>query len=115
MTWPAGLGESVLLDECEMLHNAYMKNGSITIRIPKSLKQRLEARAKSRRRSLSAQVTADLESFVEASTRDHHAAGKFLGLFEGTRVPSDDDIKKVRSLLWFGGDRLVLSRLSRNL
>jgi hypothetical protein len=90
-----------LLGVCEMMHNVYMeKNAAITVRIPTSLKRRLKARARSRHRSLSAQVVADLESIVEGSRRSERAGGKFLGLFEGTRVPTDDDIKEARSILW---------------
>ena len=76
------------------------KDAAITVRVPESLKRRLEARAKSSRRSLSAQVVADMESIVEGSSRNDRASGKFLGLFEGTRVPTEDDIKEARSLLW---------------
>lgn len=84
-----------------MKQNAYMaKEAAITIRVPISLKRKLEARAKSERRSLSNQVVYDL---TQALTRDPIASpppGRFLGLFEGSRVPSEHELEEVRSLLW---------------
>ena len=83
-----------------MVHNTYiMKNAAITIRIPKSLKRSLEIRAEKQHRSVSAQVVADLETILERS-HDKEAGGKFLGLFAGTPLPTDDDIKEARALLW---------------
>ena len=83
-----------------MIHNAYiMKNAAITIRIPKALKRSLETRAEKQHRSLCAQVVADLEMILDKS-QDDQAGGKFLGLFAGTPLPSDDDIKEARALLW---------------
>ena len=75
------------------------KDAAITIRISSSLKRRLEARAKEQHRSLSAQAVADLESFLESLSQSG-VKGRFLGLYEGTAVPTDDDIEEVRSLLW---------------
>jgi hypothetical protein len=82
-----------------MIHNAYMKNAAITIRIPANLKRSLEMRAAKQHRSLSAQVVADLESILDKS-HDNETGGKFLGLFAGTPLPTDDDIKEARALLW---------------
>jgi hypothetical protein len=83
-----------------MIHNTYIvKNAAITIRIPEALKRSLEIRAKKRHRSLSAQVVADLETILDGS-KDTEAGGKFLGLFAGTPLPTDDDIKEARALLW---------------
>ena len=83
-----------------MVQNEYMAmDAAITIRIPSSLKRRLEARAKEQHRSLSAQVVADLESSLESLSRSA-VKGRFLGLYEGTAVPTDGDIEEVRSFLW---------------
>jgi hypothetical protein len=76
-----------------------LKNAAITIRIPKSLKRSLEIRAEKQHRSLSAQVVADLETILNESPLEE-AGGKFLGLFAGTPLPSDEDIKEARALLW---------------
>ncbi len=75
------------------------KNAAITIRIPASLKRGLESRAKKQHRSLSAQVVEDLETVLNGSHNDE-TGGKFLGLFAGTPIPTDDDIKEARALLW---------------
>lgn len=81
-------------DECSM------KNAALTIRLPASLKRRLQARAESQHRSLSAQVVADLERVAdEVETSASHADGRFLGRFAGTAMPTDDDLAEVRSLL----------------
>jgi hypothetical protein len=90
------------------MHNAYMnKNAAITIRVPASLKRRLAARARTQHRSLSAEVMADLETIVARASDDGTAPGRFLGLFEGTRIPTDPEIEEARSRLWgpMGGDR----------
>lgn len=89
-----------------MMQNEHMANdAAITIRIPSSLKRRLEARAKEQHRSLSAQVAADLESVLD-SVSPSGVKGRFLGLYEGTAVPTDDDIEEVRRLLWGNMSRL---------
>ena len=83
-----------------MMHNEYMsKNAAITIRLPVSLKRRLEARARQNRRSLSAQVVTDLETILESTARQQ-TKGTFLGAQAGSRVPSEDDLNEVRSMLW---------------
>lgn len=75
------------------------KDSAITIRVPASLKKRLERRAHRQRRSLSAQVTFDLEQLValDAEARD---GGAFLGKYEGARLPTEQSIQEVRSLMW---------------
>jgi|RhiMetdeSRZDD1v2_1073273.scaffolds.fasta_scaffold2989308_1 hypothetical protein len=79
---------------------AYMpKEAAITVRLPESLKRRLTARAKTQRRSLSAQVVQDLQSVVGESGEEG-VGGEFLGMFRGSRVPTDHDIAEVRALLW---------------
>lgn len=79
---------------------------SVTVRIPASLKRRLEARARQGRRSLSAQVLHDLET-TAASSSAPPKPGPFLGLFAGTPVPTDAEIHEVRARLW---GRLTPSR-----
>jgi hypothetical protein len=83
-----------------MVHNAYMnRDATITLRISASLKRRLEARARKMRRSLSSQVVHDLEVLMEGMTAEG-APGKFLGLYQGSRIPTDAEIAEVRSVMW---------------
>ena len=83
------------------MHNTYMtKDAAVTIRVPEALKRQLSARAKRQRRSLSAQVVADLETVLETHAHGDEVRGTFLGLFEGTALPSEGDIEEARSLLW---------------
>lgn len=82
-----------------MMYYEYMaKDEAITIRLPAVLKRRLEKRARRYRRSLSSQVVDDLEAVLDADVRS--SSGKFLGLYSGSTLPTDDDIKEVRLLLW---------------
>lgn len=84
-------------------HNDDMhKNSAITVRLPESLKQRLEAKASASHRSLSAQVLADLEGALDAEVIKEAPCGegRFLGLFAGRSLPTDGDIEEVRELLW---------------
>ena len=82
------------------MHIAYMsEDTAITVRLPASLKRRLEARAREQRRSLSAQLVHDLEVVVEKEPAEG-TGGEFLGLYRGSRIPTDEDIQEVRSLLW---------------
>jgi predicted transcriptional regulator len=76
------------------------KNATITIRLPSELKRRLESRAESEHRSLSAQVVADLERSLAEDRQPPRARGTFLGLFAPGKVPTDDDISEARQLLW---------------
>lgn len=87
---------------CRMGHSdCTMKKAALTIRLPASLKRRLQARAESQHRSLSAQVVADLERVVdELETSASHAGGRFLARFAGTAMPTDEDLAEVRGLLW---------------
>ena len=78
-----------------------MKNAALTIRLPASLKRRLQARAESQHRSLSAQVVADLERVAdELEISQSAVGGRFLGRYAGTAMPTDEDLAEVRSLLW---------------
>lgn len=70
----------------------------VTVRIPASLKRRLEQRARQAHRSLSAQVLHALEASAALPAQPER--GRFTGLFAGTPVPSDADILEVRTRLW---------------
>jgi hypothetical protein len=76
------------------------KDATITIRLPSDLKGRLESRAQSEHRSLSAQVLVDLERSLADDREPSRAGGTFLGLFAPGKVPTDDDISDARQLLW---------------
>lgn len=83
-----------------MMHSEYMANDEvITVRLPGSLKRRLAERASRERRSLSAQVVHELESAV-AREPEGTARKPALGLFEGARVPGEDDVAEVRAGLF---------------
>lgn len=76
------------------------KSAALTVRLPAPLKARLEARAEAEHRSLSAQVVADLEELAEEQPEKPGGAGRFLGLYSGTAVPSDADLAEARARLW---------------
>jgi hypothetical protein len=76
------------------------KDAAVTIRLPASLKRELQTRARRARRSLSAQITECLEREVASSPSAGGRKGKVLGLYAGTRVPSERDFARVRRLLW---------------
>ncbi len=83
-----------------MVQNAYMtRDSTITLRVPKLLKRQLEVRARKMRRSLSAQVVHDLETLIDQASPEG-VPGKFLGLYQGNRIPTDAEIAEVRSLMW---------------
>jgi hypothetical protein len=75
------------------------KESAITIRVPTSLKKKLEVRARNQRRSLSAQVVFDLENLTTMDSKVREG-GSFLGKHGGLNLPSEEDIREVRSLLW---------------
>lgn len=82
-------------------HYTCMKRSSaITVRLPDSLKRRLRSRAAAEHRSLSAQVVADLERIVGEAATPSTDEGRFLGLYSGTALPTDQDIADARRLLW---------------
>lgn len=81
-------------------------DAAVTVRIPAGLKKHLEVRARHGHRSLSAQVLHDLEA-ISASSVPASKRGRFLGLFAGTPVPTDGEIREVRARLW---GRLTASR-----
>jgi hypothetical protein len=76
---------------------------AVTVRIPPALKQRLETRARRERRSLSAQVAHELEAaLARAEPAPARRTGPFLGLFKGSRIPSEREFREVRAMLWGG-------------
>jgi len=81
------------------MQNDYMKDATITVRVPPELKRRLAERAKRERRSISAQVLFELEraTLQEAGGPKTTSA---LGMFKGARIPSDSDFAEVRSIVW---------------
>ncbi len=76
-----------------------IRNSTITLRLDASLKRRLAARARRMRRSLSAQVIHDLESLISGSPSEG-ASGKFVGLYQSSRIPTEAEIAEVRQLVW---------------
>jgi hypothetical protein len=92
----------MLDDVFTMMQNAYMarKNSAVTLRLPELLRRRVAERAKREHRSLSAQLVHDLEAALSEAEADKTLDGKFLGLYVRTRVPTDEDFKQARALLW---------------
>ena len=83
-----------------MMQNAYMIcNSTIMLRIPARLRRRLEVHARKLRRSLSSQVVHDLEKLME-EVPPEGSPGKFLGLYQGSRIPTDAEIAETRSVMW---------------
>jgi predicted transcriptional regulator len=77
------------------------KTAAVSVRIPAELKASLEARAKRLRRSLSAQITHDLEQLAAAESVGTKGR-KLLGRYAGTKVPTEAELKAVRRQLWRG-------------
>ena len=79
------------------------KDAAITVRVPRELKRRLSLRAEREHRSISAQVQHELERAV-AQEPDEPTTPRepALGLFQGARLPSEDDFREVRGALWRG-------------
>ena len=83
-----------------MVQSDDMANDAVvTVRIPAPLKRRLEARARQAHRSVSAQVLHDLQAATDAAD-DGSRRGRFLGLYAGTQIPTDAEIRDVRARLW---------------
>lgn len=83
------------------MQTAYMKNAAVTVRLPQELKRRLAARAQRERRSVSAQIVAELARSLESETAASKGPTKsVLGMFAGSRLPNDRDFAEVRALLW---------------
>lgn len=80
------------------------KSSVLTVRLSDDLKRRAAARAKRERRSVSAQVEHELErALADERPSAPSRARTALGMFEGARLPSEDDFAEVRRLVW---DRL---------
>lgn len=76
------------------------KTASVTVRIPEALKRRIEKRAAREHRSLSSQVEHELEgAFVDEPPKPTKP-GRFLGMFAGGKVPTDEDFQEVRRITW---------------
>jgi hypothetical protein len=76
-------------------------NAAVTVRLPKDLKRRLAARAQRERRSVSAQIVAELARSLEDESREIVLPVRsVLGMFAGSRIPQDRDFAEVRALLW---------------
>jgi transcriptional regulator of met regulon len=76
------------------------KSSAITLRVPMHIKKALTARAGKSRRSLSAEALTIIESNLSGEATA--APGRFLGIFAGSRLPSDADIRAAREDLWSG-------------
>jgi predicted transcriptional regulator len=86
---------------CTAIHIEYMrKDAAITLRIPSSLKRRLEGAARKARRSLSAEIAYRLEMTVESESDRTRPQRPMMGRFAGTRVPTERDFAEVRRMLW---------------
>ena len=77
------------------------KTAAVSVRIPAQLKASLEARAKRLHRSLSAQITHDLEQLAAAEAVSTKS-GTLLGRYVGSMVPTDAEFRAVRKQLWRG-------------
>jgi plasmid stability protein len=84
-----------------------VKSAAVTVRLPIDLKRRLAARAQRERRSVSAQIVAELSHALEGERQSIGPAPSVLGMFAGSRLPADRDFEEVRALLWgkLGGRR----------
>jgi hypothetical protein len=100
---PMGTHGPVVAIVFRMHHIDYtMSNDAvITVRVSRGVKQKLEARAARERRSLSAQIATYLEQGLSADAiATTSEPGTLLGLYAGTRVPTDEEIGHVRDRLW---------------
>lgn len=76
------------------------KTAAITVRIPETLKKRIEKRAAREHRSLSGQIAHELTKAFADDPLVPTKKGRLLGMFAGTKVPTDDDFKEVRRITW---------------
>jgi hypothetical protein len=97
------------------MQNEYMaKEAVITVRIPITLKQMIEIRAKKERRSLSSQVASYLERSIESEpVETDFRSARLLGLYEGVQVPTEADFATARRKLWASLGRTKASVRSR--
>jgi hypothetical protein len=76
------------------------KHVAVTIPLPAVLKRELQARARRERRSLAAEIAACVKRDVAKDPIVSRSHGKLLGLYVGSRVPTNGDFVRVRRLLW---------------
>jgi plasmid stability protein len=76
------------------------KNSAVTVRLPIDLKRRLAARAEKERRSVSAQIVAELSHALESEAPPSGATRTPLGLFAGARLPRARDFDDIRKSIW---------------
>ncbi len=76
------------------------KDATITVRLSGDSKKRLQERARKNHRSLSGQVAAEIETVLTAEPANSRSGYRFLGSFQGASIPSDDDIREIRTRLW---------------
>ena len=80
------------------MHNAAMaKTAAITLRVPSHVKAALGRRADKSHRSLSAEALNLIEECLRFEVTP--TPGRFVGMFSGSRVPTDDEILETRSEL----------------
>lgn len=76
------------------------KKSAVTVRLPLDLKRRLAARAEKERRSVSAQIVAELSHALRSETPPSGTTRSPLGMFAGARLPRDRDFDDIRKSLW---------------
>jgi hypothetical protein len=79
------------------------KDATITVRVPRPTRRRLEALAKREGRSLSQQIGRLIDDGLERQDGSggtaSHPAGPLAGLLAGEPVPEYGDFRQVRTLL----------------
>ncbi len=75
------------------------RSSTFTLRLDASPKRRSEARARGTRRSLPAQVIHGLQSLISGSP-SQSASGRFVGLYQSSRIPTEAEIAEVRQFVW---------------
>lgn len=83
-----------------MQHELMPKGAAVTVRIPMMLRERLEARARRERRSLSAQVEYELAKALQSEAIAAPPRVRSMGRYAGGPVPTDSDFAEVRAMLW---------------
>jgi hypothetical protein len=110
------LDGAVLTRRCDPKTIAYMKDATLTIRLPAETRRRIEALAEAEHRSLSQQVERLVElGFATLATatnepRVTYGARSVEGALEGAAVTTLDDWRAVRQEL----SRSLSSRMTRD-
>lgn len=81
-----------------------MKDATLTVRMPSTLRRRIEDLARREGRSLSQQVGRLIEQGIEApaglsKAAQRREARSLSGLFAGGRVPTFSDFRRARALV----------------